>query len=150
MLFQCGLNVGLIVEWRIVDNDERVRLQLWDQALLEPSGDEVMMATSGEGERGQPFFAALRHDEIDAPFFVITSDLAMHFRSAPCPAMRAVALCLKAALIHVNNILRAVFLDPFAQGTKVSHSGSGMTFSVARRFFYGSQAGEAPAHTPAC
>lgn len=113
VFFEFSFNIGLVVEGRVVDDDERVWSQFGNEALREPAGNELMMAASGEGDRGEPFLASLRHDEVGAPLFMIARHLAMHLDATLRPAMGAVALRLKAALIHVNDILRAMFGDPF-------------------------------------
>lgn len=105
MLLQQRLNVGFVVEWRVIDNDDRVWLELGYEALLEPTGYEVMMAATGEGQRREPLLTSLRHNQISATFFVIAGDLAMHQLAALCPTVWAIGLRIKAALIHVYHVL---------------------------------------------
>lgn len=124
------------MERRIVDDNERVWPKFGDEALLEPAGDKVMMATSSEGDRRQPLFAALCHDEVDAPFFAVARNFAMHKLAACRPTMRTIGMCFKAALIHIHHVVRAVLGDPFTKTPQKPHSFIVIYLRIARRFFY--------------
>ena len=135
MFFKQRFDIGLVMERGVVNDDERVWPQLGDKALLEPSGDEVVMTASGEGNRCEPFLFPLRHNQIDSARFVIARHLAMHGHATPCPAIRSMSMRFKPALIHVNDVLRAMLAYPFTQSAKVFHSGGGMTFRILQSFF---------------
>lgn len=128
-------NGGFVVEWGVIHNDQRVRLEFGDQSLLDPGGDGLMGAASGKSERSKPFLASLRHDEINAALSAVSSDLAMDLDATPDPSVRAIAVRFKPALIKVHHVTGAMFLNPQTQVAQKSHSGAGMTLSVARRFF---------------
>lgn len=62
-----------------------------------------------EGHRREPLFLPLRHNEVGS-FAVAARDIAEDFYAALCPPMRAVAVCFKTALIHVDKVLSAAKL----------------------------------------
>ena len=98
-----------------------------------------MGAVAVEEHRRDPVASAWRYDEAGA-FAVVAAD----FLAAVCPAVGAVAVSRKAALIKVDDVSAAVLLHPPAQGPQIIHSIIRMCLRMARRFFYGCRAGAAP------
>ena len=132
--FEHLLHLRFVVEWSVIHDDQTIWPQLWDQHVLHPSGHGVMRAAALKQHRCEPFFSALRHNEIGA-LAVIAADFAMHFLAARCPSVGAIAVGCKAAFIEIDDVGAAVALHPLAQGTQIIYSASGMTLRVPRRFF---------------
>ena len=73
------------------------------------------MGTTGAKQHGgDPVFSSLSHDEVGSPSSIAgysTED----FLSPDRPAVRAMHICLEAALIKINNIVPAMFGNPSPQ-----------------------------------
>ena len=98
----------------VVDDQERVGSQLFEQELLDPSQHGFVCAVFLKQHRGQPFFAALGHDQVGG-LTIVACDTAMHLCAARCPSMGAVAVRGKAAFIPIHDVLAAVSGDPGAE-----------------------------------
>lgn len=93
-----------------------------------------------EGHRREPFLLPLRHDEVDG-FAIATGDIAKDFDAAFCPSMRALAVCLKPALIHIDKVLFATeFRQQAAQLRQITYAFFVISLRIPRRFFYAYQA----------
>jgi len=133
--FEQCFDLWFVMEGCVVHDDEAWLDEFRQQALLHPCCHGLMRAIFFKQHRRDPFFSTLRHDEIGA-LAVVSVDPAVHFLAARCPAMWSVTMFRKAAFIKVNHVIAAVRLYPVTQLTQVIYSTAGMTFSIARRFFY--------------
>ena len=102
---------------------------------MHPRAYSVMRTAALKQHRCEPFFSALRHDEIGA-LTIITADFSEDFLAAWRPSVGTIAVFCKAAFIKVDDVFTAVFLHPMAQRAQVFYSATGMTLRVPRRFFY--------------
>ena len=132
--FEDHLYLRLVVERRIIHDDEAIWSELWQKRLFYPCLDGMMRTTSLEQHGGKPLLPALRHDKINC-FPVVSADFTKDLLAAFCPSVWAIAVLREAALIEVNDIGAAVPLYPMAQVTQKIHSFTVIYFSVARRFF---------------
>jgi len=114
VLFEECFDLGFVVEWRVIHDDQGVRLQLWQQGLFYPHAHGEMCTTAFKQHRCQPLLATLRHDEVGC-LTVVARDFTKDLHAALCPAVRPVAVFGKAALVKVDHVLAAVFGDPMTQ-----------------------------------
>lgn len=122
------------MEWRVVHDDQAVWPQGWEQHLFDPSGDGQMRTTGLKQHWRQPVRPALRHDQV-ATAVVFTTDASEDLPAADGPAMRAVGVAGKSALVKIDHVVSAMFGDPQTQRAQKRYSFFVMTLSVARRFF---------------
>lgn len=133
--FKHCLYLRLVVERRIIHDDEAVGSQLWDQHLLHPRPHGMVRAAALKQHRRKPFTPTLRHDEIDV-FAIIPADFSVDLLPARRPSVGTIAVFGEAAFVEINHVGAAVFLYPCAQSAQIIYSAIVMTFRVPRRFFY--------------
>jgi len=73
-----------------------------------------MRATGLKQHRRQPVRAALRHDQVGAAV-VFAADPPKNLPAADGPAMRAVGIAGKSALVKIHHVGFAVLGDPMTQ-----------------------------------
>ena len=93
-----------------------------------------MGAACAKQHGGDPVFTTLRHDEI-GPLTLVSGYSAEDFLAPDRPAMGAMHIGRKAALIKINNVVPAMFGDPMPQLAEKCNSFFATTFNIPRRFF---------------
>ena len=94
-----------------------------------------MVTTAGKQHRREPFLATLSHDEVGSPLLFIARYLIVNLSTAPGPAMGAIDMCFKPALVKVDDVVAAIILHPPAQLSDKPRSFTVIYLRVLHRFF---------------
>jgi len=131
------------VEGRVVHDDNGGFGEFRQQRLLHPGDDGEAIAAVRKQHGSEPFFAALRHDEVGG-FAIAAGHIAEYFLATFCPTVGAETVFLKAALIDVDEIFLAVDWQQAAQFAQISYAFFVISLRIPRRFFYACRAHAAP------
>lgn len=107
--FSDGAEFFLGMKRRVIHHDNAGAREFGQQRLAHPRDHGKAVAAVRERHRREPLFLPLRHDEVGG-FAIAAGHIAEDFYAALGPAVPAVAVCFKPALINIDKVLLAAKL----------------------------------------
>ena len=135
-LFSHRMDRCLLVEGRVIENAGGLGAQGLEEMLAQPLVEPQSIGAAGKQKRRQEFRAALAGNQA-SPGPGVAAPLPVDFPAFGSPAILPLGGRGKAGLVQVNDICRALLLDPVAQGPQVRPARFGIPLLVPQRFFYG-------------